>query len=52
MVIAIVPFLVCIAGALIYAFASGKAEAIGKDMFWTGLLVTLLVLATKVVKLG
>lgn len=33
---------ICIVGALIYAFMSGKAEALGKDMFWVGLLVFLL----------
>jgi hypothetical protein len=49
--IAYVPFLICIIGALVYAISNnGKAQALGKDMFWTGLLVTLLVLAGHTVK--
>lgn len=35
--------LVCIVGALIFAIsANAKASALGKDMFWTGLLAFLL----------
>lgn len=42
----LVPFLVCVAGALIYALASSpKLAALGKDAFWCGLLVTLYVVA-------
>lgn len=35
--------LVCLAGALIFGYASNaKLNALGKDMFWTGLLAFLL----------
>lgn len=41
--IVFLPMLVCIVGLLIYALAvNGKVVSIGKDMFWVGLLVTLL----------
>jgi hypothetical protein len=34
--------LVCILGVLMYALSTnGKVQAIGKDMFWVGLLVFL-----------
>ena len=42
----LIPFLVCIAGALVYGFAQGKASALGLWMFACGLLVTLLHLAS------
>jgi len=49
--IAYVAVIVCIAGALIYAISNNaKATTLARDMFWTGLLVTLLVLAGHVVK--
>ena len=47
----LIPFLVCIIGALTYALAA-KAELkeIGRLCFGCGLLVTLFVVATHVVK--
>ncbi len=51
-VIAIVPLLVCILGALVYALAANpKASEMGRLAYFAGLFVTLLVLATHVVKL-
>lgn len=42
-VVSILALLVCIAGLLMYAFASnGKVIHIGDTMFWTGLLATLI----------
>jgi hypothetical protein len=54
MLIVVIPLLICIAGALVYAFASNpKLAEIGKIMFWTGLLVTLLNLGPQAsVRLG
>lgn len=52
MIIAIVPALVAVIGALIYAFADGKAGEMGRAMFWCGLLVTLLVVAHSTVRVG
>lgn len=47
-----VPLLVCIIGALIFAISTnGKAQTLGQHAFWTGLLVTLLTLAGRVVSL-
>ncbi len=46
MSIPLIPLLVLVAGCLIYALATNaKAQEIGRAMLWTGLLVTLLVLA-------
>jgi TM2 domain-containing membrane protein YozV len=40
------PTLVMIIGALIYGITeNAKAQALAKDLFWTGLLVTLLLVA-------
>lgn len=37
------PLLVCIIGLIVYSIsANPKAQAIGLDMFWVGLFVTLL----------
>lgn len=41
MTLALIPFLVCIAGLALFALLEGKGSALGKDMFWCGLLVTL-----------
>lgn len=47
-----IPALVCIIGLVIYALTeNAKVQAISKDMFWTGLLVTLLQLTTATLKL-
>jgi Na+/phosphate symporter len=51
-VIAMVPLLVCIIGLIVYALSSNsKVAELGRISFAFGLLVTLLVFATKVVKL-
>mgnify|MGYP001585277591 CR=1 FL=1 len=51
-VIAIVPLLVCVIGLLVYALASNtKVAELGRLSFAMGLLVTLLVFASKVVRL-
>jgi hypothetical protein len=47
----VIPFLVCIVGALVYGFAQGKASALGLWMFACGLLVTLLSLGHASVRL-
>lgn len=37
------PLLICLIGVLMYALSTnGKLQAIGKDMFWVGLLAFLL----------
>lgn len=36
-----VPLIVCIAGLILFYACEGKTNAIGKDMFWVGLLVCL-----------
>lgn len=52
MLIAYLPLIVCIIGVLLYALATNvKVSAIGKDMFWTGLLVTLFSTASHTVHL-
>ena len=46
MLIAIIPFLALVIGILIYVLASNsKLVEIGRAMFWTGMLVTLFVVA-------
>lgn len=40
-----IPLLVCIIGALVFAFAKGDVKRLGEHAFWTGLLATLLTLA-------
>ncbi len=48
----LIPLLVCIVGLLVYALASNaKVQELGRIAYACGLLVTLFVLATKVVKL-
>jgi hypothetical protein len=50
--IAIIPLLVCVVGLLVYVLASqAKVVELGRLAFFAGLLVSLLVFATKVVKL-
>ena len=39
----LVPFLVCIVGLVLWLGQGPKSSPIGKEMFWVGLLVTLLV---------
>jgi branched-subunit amino acid transport protein AzlD len=48
-----IPLLVCIIGLVVYALSTqnGKAQTLGHDAFWTGLLVTLLELAGRVVSI-
>lgn len=52
MVIAIVPWLVCLIGLVLYLGAEGKLGTIGLHAFWTGLLVALYTLAHAVVHIG
>jgi hypothetical protein len=48
----LLPFLVCIFGALAYALAAnGKVQEMGRLAYGSGLLVTLFVLATRIVRL-
>lgn len=48
----IIPALVAIVGLLMYVLASNtKVSEIGRILFWTGTLVTLFVVAGKVIKL-
>lgn len=50
--VAIVPLIVAIVGLLMYVLAEGKLSEVGRAMLWTGLLVTLLVLARATFKVG
>jgi Na+/phosphate symporter len=51
-VISIIPLAVCAIGLLVYALSNNsKVTELGRIAFAMGLLVTLLVFATKVVKL-
>ena len=44
------PLLVCILGMLCYALAANpKVQELGRHAYWTGLLVSLYVVATRVV---
>ena len=53
MTIALIPFLVALAGLLTYVLASNaKVVEIGRALFWCGLLVTLFTMATHVVRIG
>lgn len=48
-----IPALVCLIGLVIYAISeNAKAQAIGKDMFWTGLLVTLFQLSNAAISIS
>lgn len=49
--IVLIPILAAIAGALIYAFASGKVSEIGRITFGAGILVALLALAGSSIRL-
>jgi Na+/phosphate symporter len=50
--ITVIPALVALVGVLIYAISTnGKAQEIGRIMFWTGLFFTLWALAGQTVKL-
>lgn len=53
MTITIVPLLVCIIGLLVYVLSvnNGKLAELGRIAYACGLLVTLLVFASKVVRL-
>jgi hypothetical protein len=52
MLIAYVPALFAIIGLLLYVLASNaKVQRIGEHMYWTGLLVTLMTLASATVKI-
>lgn len=49
--IAIIPLLAAIVGLLVYVLAGKpKIEEVGRALFWCGLLVTLFVVASKVVR--
>lgn len=53
MLVAIVPVLAAILGLLLYLLpASGKVQEIGRLLLGAGILVTLAVLASRVVRLG
>ncbi len=53
MIIAYWPLLICIIGLLMYALASNaKVVEIGRTMMWTGMLVTLMTVASHTVKIG
>lgn len=45
MIIAYVPFIVAVVGVLMYALCKDKIAEIGRILFWTGVLVTLLTTA-------
>ena len=46
----IIPLLVCLFAALVYGYSGNqKVEALAKDAFWCGLLITLYVYAAKIV---
>ncbi len=50
--IAIIPLIACIIGALVFVLASNsKLQELGRGAYWCGLLVTLFVLARHVVRL-
>lgn len=50
--LAIIPLIVCVVGLLAYALsANAKIAEAGRIAFFAGLLVTLFVVATKVIKL-
>lgn len=53
MMITIVPLLAAIVGVLLYVLASNtKVVEIGRILFWTGVLVTLMALAHHTVRFG
>ncbi len=53
MLIAYLSAIVCLVGLLMFALsANAKVSAIGKDMFWVGLLITLYASAGHVVTIG
>lgn len=51
MLITVIPLLAAIVGLLLYAFASDKAQEVGRLTFLCGMLVTLAALAHQVVRL-
>lgn len=53
MIIAVVPFILAVIGALLYALATnGKVSEVGRIMFFCGLLVLTFALAREVVHFG
>ena len=53
MLISIIPLVVAVIGALVYAFASnGKLVEFGRALMWCGILITLLVSAHQTIKVG
>lgn len=49
----VVPLLVCLIGMVLYVLpVDGKVQALGKDMFWVGLLVFLLLYPQHPVTIG
>lgn len=53
MLIAIVPLLVAVCGVLVFALTeNGKLSEVARACMWGGVFVTLMVLASRVVRLG
>jgi hypothetical protein len=51
-VVALVPAIVAIVGALVYALTTGKASELGRVAFLCGLLATMFALAGTSIRLG
>ncbi len=52
MIIVLLPFLVCVLGLLVFAFAANpKVQELGKLAYFAGLLVSLLLYAPSAIKL-
>lgn len=51
MLITLVPLLVAIAGALLYALTEGKLSELGRLLFFAGALVVVMALAGRSVKI-
>lgn len=52
MVTIVAPLLVCVAGALIYAFVPGKGAELGKIAFFCGLFWLVYALSGKTIRIG
>lgn len=51
MMVILLPLAVSLVGLLLMGFASGKVQEVGRVMFWTGLLATLLHLNARTLQL-
>lgn len=51
-IIAIVPAVICLLGAVLWGWAQNKAADAGRIMFAAGLLVTLFQMATHTLRIG